>query len=134
MDRGCKVLHYPNMNFIPTYALYGETQSEHRQDWLHWETIQARSRLHDYRIAPHRHEQFFQVLYLTAGRAEMVLDGDSHVLLPECVAVVPAGVVHASFNVGTAEARLTAILGPCVGDIGYVSVEVGDQSPWNTLR
>ncbi len=94
MDRGCKVLHYPNMNFIPTYALYGETQSEHRQDWLHWETIQARSRLHDYRIAPHRHEQFFQVLYLTAGRAEMVLDGDSHVLLPECVAVVPAGVVH----------------------------------------
>jgi AraC family transcriptional activator of pobA len=82
------------MNFIPTYALYGETQSEHRQDWLHWETIQSRSRLHDYRIAPHRHEQFFQVLYLTAGRAEMVLDGDSHVLLPECVAVVPAGVVH----------------------------------------
>jgi AraC family transcriptional activator of pobA len=87
-------LHYLNMNFIPTYALYGETQSEHRQDWLHWETIQSRSRLHDYRIAPHRHEQFFQVLYLTAGRAEMVLDGDSHVLLPECVAVVPAGVVH----------------------------------------
>ena len=94
MDRGRKVLHYLNMNFIPTYALYGETQSEHRQDWLHWETIQSRSRLHDYRIAPHRHEQFFQVLYLTAGRAEMVLDGDSHVLLPECVAVVPAGVVH----------------------------------------
>ena len=94
MDRGRKVLHYLNMNFIPTYALYGETQSEHRQDWLHWETIQSRSRLHDYRIAPHRHEQFFQVLYLTAGRAEMVFDGDSHVLLPECVAVVPAGVVH----------------------------------------
>lgn len=94
MDRGRNLLHYPNMNFIPTYALYGETQSQHRQDWLHWETIQSRSRLHDYRIAPHRHEQFFQVLYLTAGRAEMVLDGDTHVLLPESVAVVPAGVVH----------------------------------------
>ncbi len=94
MDRARNLLHYPNMNFIPTYALYGETQSEHRHDWLHWETIQSRSRLHDYRIAPHRHEQFFQVLYLTAGRAEMMLDGDSHVLLPESVAVVPAGVVH----------------------------------------
>lgn len=94
MDRGRNLLHYPNMNFIPTYALYGETQSLHRQDWLHWETIQSRSRLHDYRIAPHRHEQFFQVLYLTAGRAEMVLDGDTHVLLPESAAVVPAGVVH----------------------------------------
>ncbi|MBJ3786101.1 helix-turn-helix domain-containing protein [Devosia sp. MSA67] len=82
------------MNFVPTYALYGETQSPHRQDWLHWETIQARSRLHDYRIAPHRHEQFFQVLYLTGGKAEMLLDGDQHVLLPDSVAVVPAGVVH----------------------------------------
>jgi AraC family transcriptional activator of pobA len=94
MDRGSKVLHYSNMNFVPTYALYGETQTEHRHDWLHWETIQSRSRLHDYRIAPHRHEQFFQVLYLTAGRAEMVLDGDTHVLLPESAAVVPAGAVH----------------------------------------
>ncbi|WP_236020891.1 helix-turn-helix domain-containing protein [Devosia sediminis] len=94
MDRPGNLLHYPNMNFVPTYALYGETQSPHRQDWLHWETIQARSRLHDYRIAPHRHEQFFQVLYLTGGKAEMLLDGDQHVLLPDSVAVVPAGVVH----------------------------------------
>ncbi|MHA6300050.1 helix-turn-helix domain-containing protein [Devosia sp. CAU 1758] len=87
-------LHYPNMNSVPTYALYGETESERQQDWLHWETIQARSRLHDYRIAPHRHEQFFQVLYLTAGRAEMTLDGDLHVLEPDSVAVLPAGTVH----------------------------------------
>ena len=94
MDRVRNLLHYPNMNEIPTYALYGETAGQHRQDWLHWETIQARSRLHDYRIAAHRHEQFFQLLYLTAGRAEMMLDGEARSLLPESVAVVPAGIVH----------------------------------------
>jgi len=94
MDRARKLLHYLNMNSIPTYALYGETEGEARQDWLHWETIQARSRLHDYRIAPHRHDQFFQVLHLTAGRAEMTLDGDDHLLLPESIAVVTAGTVH----------------------------------------
>ncbi len=94
MDRLRNLLHYPNMSAVPTYALYGETESERQQDWLHWETIQARSRLHDYRIAPHRHEQFFQVLYLTAGRAEMTLDGDLHVLEPDSVAVLPAGTVH----------------------------------------
>ena len=87
-------MHYLNMNLVPTYALYGEVESEYRQDWLHWETIQARSRLHDYRIAPHRHEQFFQVLHLTGGAAEMVLDGDRHALRPQSIAVVPAGVVH----------------------------------------
>lgn len=94
MDRARNLLHYPNMDFVPTYALYGETESARQHDWLHWETIQARSRLHDYRIAPHRHAQFFQMLHLTAGRAEMVLDGDSHDLLPDSIAVVPAGVVH----------------------------------------
>lgn len=94
MDRVRNLLHYLNMNFVPTYALYGETESAQRHDWLHWETIQSRSRLHDYRIAPHRHEQFFQVLYLTAGRAVMMLDGESQILLPESIAVVPAGIVH----------------------------------------
>jgi AraC family transcriptional activator of pobA len=94
MDRAGNLLHYLNMNLVPTYALYGEIESAQRQDWLHWETIQARSRLHDYRIAPHRHEHFFQVLHLTDGEAEMVLDGDTHVLTPESIALVPAGVVH----------------------------------------
>lgn len=94
MDREGKLLHYLNVNSIPTYALYGETDGEARQDWLHWETIQARSRLHDYRIAPHRHEQFFQLLHLTDGLAEMTLDGDVHELLPGNVVLVPAGAVH----------------------------------------
>jgi hypothetical protein len=42
--------------------------------------------------------------------------------------------VHASFNAGDGEAKLAAILGPCVGDVGYVSVEMGDEAPWNGLR
>ena len=33
--------------------------------------------------------------------------------------------VHASFNVGEGEAKVVAILGPCVGDIGYEVVEMG---------
>ena len=94
MDLGANLLHYLNMNLIPTYALYGETESEQRHDWLHWETIQARSRLHDYRIAPHRHDRFFQLLYLTGGRGEMMLEDARRELLPDSVAVVPAGTVH----------------------------------------
>ena len=42
--------------------------------------------------------------------------------------------VHASFNAGEGEAQIAAILGPCVGDVGYVSVEMGAEAPWNTLR
>lgn len=94
MDRGCNLLHYPNMNGVPTYALYGEADSARQQDWLHWETIQSRSRLHFYRIAPHRHERFFQILSLTGGQAQVTLDGEEFDLKPPAIVVVPALTVH----------------------------------------
>lgn len=92
MDRGSNDLHYPNMNSIPVYALYGEQVVT--QDWLHWETIQARSRPHGYRIAPHRHEQFFQVLHMTHGWAGVTLDDGRFDITGEGVVVVPALTVH----------------------------------------
>lgn len=92
MDRRCNSLHYPNMKMIPTYALYGEQDSA--QDWLHWETIPARSRQHGFRIAPHRHEHLFQVLSLTAGTARVTLDGAEFRLTAGALIVVPALVVH----------------------------------------
>ena len=94
MDRRTTSLHYLNMRDIPTYALYGEIGSDRQQDWLHWETIQARSRLHDYRIAPHRHEYLFQILHLTGGTARTTLDGAAFDLDPGSVVVVPALTVH----------------------------------------
>ena len=94
MDRGCNLLHYPNMHGVPTYALYGEADSARQQDWLHWETIQSRSRLHHYRIAPHRHERFFQLLSLTGGSAHVTLDGETFDLKPPAIVVVPALTVH----------------------------------------
>lgn len=95
MDRPRNLLDYPNMKAIPIYALYGETAGERDADWLHWETIQSRSHLHDYAIAPHRHEQFFQVLHLTGGHAEVTMDGRVTSLMPPAVVVVPALTVHA---------------------------------------
>ena len=95
MDRRRNLLDYPNMKTIPIYALYGEADAERGQDWLHWETIQSRSRLHDYAIAPHRHEQFFQVLHLTGGRGRVSMDGVVTELAPPSIVVVPALTVHA---------------------------------------
>ncbi len=92
MDTSIIHLHYPDMKKIPTYALYGEEETS--QDWLHWETIEARSRLHDFRIAPHRHEHLFQVLHLAGGRARVTLDGQVTEMRPGGVVVVPALTVH----------------------------------------
>ena len=95
MDRPGKLLHYPNMNSaVPTYALYGEQGAVEPHDWLHWETIQSRSRPHGYMIAPHRHEAFFQVLHLTGGGGQVTLDGEQVELVPPVIVMVPASTVH----------------------------------------
>jgi AraC family transcriptional activator of pobA len=80
------------MNSIPTYALYGERIDQ--QDWLHWETIPARSRLHGFHIGQHRHENLLQILVLQAGAAQANFDGQQTELGRGDVVLVPAMVVH----------------------------------------
>ena len=82
----------------------------------------------------HKHPDQEEVIVVVSGQVEQWLDRDKRLLGPGDSVFIPAGVVHASFNAGTTEARLSAILGPCVGEIGYVSVEMGAEAPWNTLR
>lgn len=82
------------MDTIPTYALYGEHGYDGAPDWLHWETVLSRSRLYGFHIAPHRHEQFFQVLHLTGGGAEVTIDNTTRRVGPPAVIVIPALPVH----------------------------------------
>jgi len=82
----------------------------------------------------HKHPEQEEVIYVIEGQVEQWLDQDKRTLKPGDSVFIGADVVHASFNTGSQPAKLLAILGPCVGEGGYVSVEVGDQAPWNTLR
>ena len=71
---------------------------------------------------------------IITGEVEQWVDRDKRILHPGDSAFVPAGVVHASFNAGAGEAKIVAILGPCVGEGGYELVDVAGESPWNGLR
>ncbi|MBS7743112.1 MULTISPECIES: helix-turn-helix domain-containing protein [unclassified Chelatococcus] len=82
------------METIPIYALFGEAVPDREHEWLHWETIVSRSSRHDFRIAPHRHEQFFQILEVTSGRVRATIDGATYDLAGPAIVVVPALTVH----------------------------------------
>lgn len=117
MDVPRKQLHNPNMSgSIPTYALYGETGGHH--DWLHWETIQSRSRIHDYRIAPHRHEQLFQLLEVSGGEGSVTLDGTPFALGPGSLVIVPALTVHGYRFSPDIEGRVVTMLERDVASLG----------------
>jgi len=82
----------------------------------------------------HKHPDQEEVILCIAGSVEQWVDREKRILAPGDSAFIPAGVVHASFNAGGAEAKVVAILGPCKGAIGYEVVEMGAEAPWNTLR
>ncbi|MCP4305259.1 MAG: cupin domain-containing protein, partial [bacterium] len=75
-----------------------------------------------------------EVIYVVSGTVEQWVDREKRILGPGDSAHIPADMVHASFNVGDDEAKVTAILGPCVGENGYELVDVADEAPWKTLR
>jgi AraC family transcriptional activator of pobA len=79
---------------IPTFALYGEEDWQSPAGFAHIETIAARSMLHDWAIAPHRHDRAVQVLLVREGPAEVTLDGTPFALAGPAFLVVPTGVVH----------------------------------------
>ncbi|MCL4858091.1 MAG: cupin domain-containing protein [Caldilineaceae bacterium] len=82
----------------------------------------------------HKHPDQEEVIYVIAGQVEQWLEEEKQLLGPGDSIFIPKGVVHASFNTSAQPAKLLAILAPCVTDAGYVSVEVGDQEPWVSLR
>jgi quercetin dioxygenase-like cupin family protein len=82
----------------------------------------------------HRHPRQEEVLYLLEGMLEQWLEGEKRLLEPGDAAFVQRGVVHASFNIGTADAKFLVVLSPSAGDGGYESEEVAHEAPWNAFR
>lgn len=79
---------------VPVFRLYGETASWPTPDLLHIESIPERSRLHDWNIRPHRHADLVQLLYVSAGEADLDIDGRQHKIAEPSIQVVPALCVH----------------------------------------
>ena len=85
---------------IQTYNLFGEAGD--LPDVVHCETIAARSVLHDWKIAPHRHARLHQFLLIESGGGQATIEGRTFTLAPMRVVNVPAGDVHGySFFRGT---------------------------------
>jgi AraC family transcriptional activator of pobA len=79
---------------IPSFALYGEDRADTARIFAHIETIAARSSLHDWEIAPHRHADFVQILLVESGQADVALDGAQRACSAPCAVIAPPHAVH----------------------------------------
>ncbi|MBP6156424.1 MAG: helix-turn-helix domain-containing protein [Polaromonas sp.] len=78
---------------IPSFALYGESAVD-QHGLLHIEEIQSRSRLYHWEIDPHVHHGLYQVVWLQAGVADLVLDNVHETVTAPAAIVIPPRVVH----------------------------------------
>ncbi len=97
-------LYDSNMRASPqkilSFSLFGE--STHLPDVMHCETIAARSVLHDWEFAPHRHARLHQVMLVESGGGTAWLEGARLALRPMSLLNLPPGCVHGfSFARGT---------------------------------
>lgn len=79
---------------VPVFKLYGETQHWPTPDLLHCESIPERSRLHDWRIRPHRHADLVHILLISQGSVTLELEGTRHDLQSATTIIVPAMAIH----------------------------------------
>ena len=82
----------------------------------------------------HAHPGQEEVIYVLEGRIEQWIEDRRQELVAGDVAVIEAGVVHATFNDGAVPARILAVLSPSVGESGYAAVDVSGEEPWRSLR
>jgi len=89
-----------NTHPIQNYNLFGEAGD--LPDVVHCETIEARSKLHDWEFSPHRHARLHQFLLIEAGRGTALIEATATPLAPGLFVNMPTGTVHGfSFRPGT---------------------------------
>ena len=94
---------------IPSFYLYGDEAPDEELDTLHVEPIRERSMRHDWIIHPHVHPDHTQVLWISEGAAEIVIDDERLIASANSFVVQPAGMIHEiRFEPGTGGRVITA--------------------------
>ncbi|MDQ6631077.1 MAG: cupin domain-containing protein [Verrucomicrobiota bacterium] len=81
----------------------------------------------------HYHPKMEEILYVLSGTAEQWAEREKKIMSAGDSFYVPAGIVHATFNVGADTLEFLAILSPAKSE-EPMTIEVGDQEPWKSLR
>jgi AraC family transcriptional activator of pobA len=94
---------------IPQYFLYGEATHDVDQRFLHIESIAERSRLHDWQIRPHAHQDLQHLVLVTRGSGIFHVEDGQNAFAQTAFLSVPLACVHGfDFKPGTDGWVLTA--------------------------
>ena len=84
----------------------------------------------------HHHPRQAEILYLMEGTLETWIGQEKATADAGDTLYLPAGTVHACFNVSNRSAKMFVALTPLIEseELGFELVDVSGEAPWNTLR
>ena len=128
--------------FFARDALCTEAVPQGQNEWINYPEVDedvpglfaARATIlpgmgHDFHLHPEREE----IIYILEGEIEQWVDTERSRLGAGDAVVVPAGRVHASFNIGPSCAVLFVVLTPARSE-APLAIDVSGRAPWNALR
>ncbi len=80
----------------------------------------------------HRHPGREEIIYILQGTIAQWIEQDRQVLYAGDSALIPAGLVHASFNVGDGPAVLLVVLSEAQS-VEPLAIDVAGEEPWRSL-
>ena len=79
---------------IPRYGLYGDLEKSGWSNSFQFEWIPVRSSPYNYDIRPHTHDALIQILYLTQGEGEVLINDARYKIVSPALILLPAQNVH----------------------------------------
>ena len=79
---------------LPLFHLYGDPPDDQAFDFIHVETIAARSSAHDWLIRAHRHRNLFQILLIECGGGDMTFEAATLEFSAPAAILVPPTIAH----------------------------------------
>lgn len=76
------------------FGLYGEGMDILLPDFMHCETIEFRSRKHDWVIDVHSHAHLYQVFLIESGTVHFQYDNQEIILKEPCLLTIPENILH----------------------------------------
>ena len=84
----------------------------------------------------HHHPNQEEVLYMSEGSVEAWVEREKRTIVAGDALVLPAGLVHACFNVSDEVAKMVVVLSPKIEteELGFELVDVSGDEPWASAR
>lgn len=86
-----------NRNLINYKGLYGDNQHQLLPNFIHYETLETRSKMYDWEIKEHLHTDLFQIFIIESGGGVLVSEQKEIEIASPCIITIPSHTLH-GFN------------------------------------